>query len=177
MLTGSSVSALPKLTDRQILYRGDLYCRGRLFRTLKEVGRWSGATRHFGCRARLKWNFGGNGGMSLPDDNLRLFHEQRGGDVAGRACARRCGAAGAACLQQKSAGEGSQGFGGAPGAGRRSDGFIPVNMYDVVIDKRTSRKQPTTASASDAGSPFSGITVRNMLRGVKGMDGKIYARS
>ncbi|MGI6076390.1 MAG: hypothetical protein ACOYD9_08545, partial [Pyramidobacter sp.] len=59
-----------------------------------------------------------------------------------------------------------------------SDGLTPinVNVYDVVIDKRTSRKQPTTTSASDTGNPFSEITIRDMLRGVKGMDGEIYAQ-
>ena len=43
--------------------------------------RWSGATRHCGRRARLKWSFDGDGGKSLPDDNLRLFHGQRGGEA------------------------------------------------------------------------------------------------
>lgn len=60
-----------------------------------------------------------------------------------------------------------------------SDRLVPldVRVYDVIINKRIPRTQPTGASASTAEDSFSGITIREMLRGVKGMDGEYYAQS
>ena len=59
-----------------------------------------------------------------------------------------------------------------------SDRLVPidVSVYDVIINKRIPCTQPTDASASTAEDSFSRITLREMLRGVKGMDGKIYAQ-
>lgn len=60
-----------------------------------------------------------------------------------------------------------------------SDRLVPldVRVYDVIINKRIPRTQPIGASASTAEDSFSGITIREMLRGVKGMDGGYYAQS
>ncbi len=60
-----------------------------------------------------------------------------------------------------------------------SDRLVPldVRVYDVIINKRIPRTQPIGASASTAEDSFSGITIREMLRGVKGMDGEYYAQS
>ena len=60
-----------------------------------------------------------------------------------------------------------------------SDQLMPIDVrvYDVVIDKRIPRTQPGDASATETGDSFPNVTMREMLRGVKGMDKKYYAQT
>jgi hypothetical protein len=51
-----------------------------------------------------------------------------------------------------------------------SDQLMPIDVrvYDVVIDKRIPRTQPGDASATETGDSFPNVTMREMLRGIKG---------